>query len=157
MFASACKLPKYFFDAHPSALDDLRAEVLSWMRTPYRHFCGVKGKGVDCIHFLARCLEAINAGQGKVFIVPWYSKDWHLHAESEPILMNGVTKQVPGVFVQRSELRDGDIVLMKFGHHISHCGINLDGYVYQALAEYGVDRRKMAPVCFKHVYRITKI
>lgn len=156
MSASACKTQKYYFD-DPFILYDLFVEMESWLGTPYKHLTGVKGRGCDCIHFLARCLEAVGAGQGRVFMVPWYAKDWHLHEKSAPLLVNGVTKQVPCVEVGRNEVRNGDIVLSQFGHQVSHCGIYYNEYVYQALVESGVEKRKMAKICFKHVYRVIKI
>jgi cell wall-associated NlpC family hydrolase len=117
-------------------LDQLREEVTSWLGTPYRHWCGVKGMGCDCIHFVARVVEASGLGP---FNIPWYPKDWHLH-RSEELLREGILSQVTAESVQEADIQNGDITLYRFGRTMSHAAIYLDGHVYGAITNTRVER-----------------
>ena len=130
-----------FLSDDKEKLERLRGIVESWVNTPYQHWCGVKGEGCDCIHFVARSLEEMGYGP---FTIPWYSKDWNLHNGAE-VLLDGIREQLPHVeFDIEFSLDmpiDADIVLFRFGKVNSHAGIFFDGHVYQALNKARVERR----------------
>ena len=107
-----------------------------WLGTPFRHRCGVKGLGCDCIHFVARVFEELGYLVWRKDLIPNYPKDWHIHNTRE-ILIEEILK-AGGKRVQLSDLINGDVVLYHFGKASSHAGIYFDSYVYQALDRVGV-------------------
>ena len=107
----------------------------SWIDTPFRHHCGVKGKGCDCIHFVARVFEEI--GLLTLNKVPNYPKDWHLHNTRE-LLSEAVESYLKVKKVELSGLKNGDLVLSHYGKASSHSAIYFDGYMYQAINNVGV-------------------
>lgn len=142
-----------FFNT-PLEIDQLREEVESWVGTPYRHWCGVKGSGCDCIHLVARVMEASGAAPYKI---PWYPKDWHLH-RSEELLEQGIVSQNKTVLVDEADIRDGDIVLYRFGRTNSHAAIFVDGHVYGALTGTRVERLHWDdPVLRKRLSKILRV
>jgi cell wall-associated NlpC family hydrolase len=144
-----------FFDS-PVEIDQLREEVASWVGTPYRHWCGVKGLGCDCIHFVARVFESQGGGPYKI---PWYPKDWHLHLGRE-LLMEGILANSKAVEVPISEVKNGDIVLYRFGRASSHSAIYLDNHVYSAITRARLEGIHWDDVFLKHrifkVFRVMK-
>lgn len=115
-------------------------EVLdSWLRTPFRHHCGVKGMGCDCIHFVARVFEEVGYFTNPIKI-EWYPKDWHLHRD-EQRLMQGLVKHLRKVkSVPLMDFKNGDIILFQYGRTNSHAAIYCDGHLYQALVRGGVHK-----------------
>lgn len=146
---------------------DLRVELNSWLDTPYKHWSGVKGKGVDCIHFVVRVLEATGGTQGRFIRIQKYSKDWNLH-RGEEMLREGIERQL---YVQKIsypkershpiELKEnigpGDIVLFQFGRHAAHVGIYLDGLVYQTVTNDGVIQKPWKSDFYHRVTHVYKI
>lgn len=61
----------------------LKAELDSWIGTPYRHFAKVKGRGADCILFIAEAFAEI--GVMYQFTCDYYSRDWWVHTRSDLI------------------------------------------------------------------------
>lgn len=130
----------YFFDTTEKQ-SMLKEELESWRETPYRHWCGVKGLGCDCIHMIVRVLENFGFGPIKV---PWYPPDWHLHNDAE-LLLEGIRKEVPheeyaidirnGAGLQA--IANGDLLLFKYGQTLSHSAWWFDGYLYHAV--YGAE------------------
>lgn len=128
---------------------ELKAELDSWLGTPYRHFCGIKGKGADCIHYVVRVIEKLGANQGRNLIIPNYVKDWNLH-RGEELLIEHIEKQLfsekigyrneKGFLIFSENIDDGDIVLFKFGRLSGHCGIYYQKQVYQTLNPSGIER-----------------
>lgn len=108
----------------------LKAELESWIGTPFRHRCGVKGGGVDCIHLVVRVLEAF--GHPPVRIPP-YSKDWHIHNGFELLLTEIRTQLQVDELDDLNRPEDGDIYLFKFGKALSHAGIYCDGLLYHSV------------------------
>lgn len=146
---------KSFF-GNSERLEALRKTLQEWQGTPYVHFAGVKGAGCDCIHFVAKVLEELGAGETRI---PWYPKDWHLHS-GEELLLNGF-KGDPRFFeIDVNSIEDGDIVLFKFGKTCSHCGFYLDDHVYQAITDIGVERRHWRDQHWykrrRHAFRVVK-
>ena len=123
----------YFFD-DPERRAELGREMEAWVGTPFRHWAGVKGRGCDCIHFVARVLEHFGLGP---FRIQRYHKDWHLHRANE-LLLEGIRDQLDHIEVTPAEIQDGDLVLYQFGQAFSHGGIFFQGCVYQAVTGAGV-------------------
>lgn len=117
----------------------LSAVIASWMETPYKHWCGVKGEGCDCIHFVCRVLEECGFAK-KPYQIPWYPKDWHLHNSAE-LLLDGLRDQVP--HIEADSPGDGDIMLFKFGKTLSHSAIHIGGYLHHSLNDVGVIRTRL--------------
>jgi len=129
----------YLFDNKNKA-EQLHALLKEWLHTPYRHWCGVKREGCDCIHFIIRILEEFKYGP---FHIPQYARDWNRHNKEE-LLLNEITKQIinkgSGTFGNKDTPVNGDILLYKFGNTISHVGFFFDAHVYQAINSVGVER-----------------
>lgn len=103
--------------------DKIVAEALTWLRTPYHHCAGVKGAGVDCIHFPLRVFQAVGLVDPE-FTIPPYPNDWHLN-HSEELWLNGL-----GQFSQLLEPADGPtlagIGVFRYGRTFSHGSICID-------------------------------
>lgn len=156
-----------YFDTEEK-IETLRAELLSWKNTPYKHCVGVKGAGVDCIFYVLRTLEAVGATNGKRIYIPPYPKDWHLH-RGEQLLKEGIERELELVMIgerkgkfllMREDIADGDIILYKFGRHAAHCGIYLGKQVHQTLSHSGVETRSWNDSDMKprttYVYKVVR-
>jgi NlpC/P60 family putative phage cell wall peptidase len=112
-----------------TALDQaIRAEALSWQGTPFRHMCGLKHIGVDCIHLVEAVLRAVGL-LGADAIVPSYSPDWHLHQRRE-LLLEGLRQHCDEV---EPPYQVGDILVWRYGRTASHCGLYVgDGRLVHA-------------------------
>ena len=86
----------------------LRQALEEWLGTPFRHHCGVKNLGCDCIFFVARIYEGLEIVTNVK--IPDYSKDWHLHNTRE-LLKEGILKKANVEKVNISDLMNGDIIL----------------------------------------------
>lgn len=115
----------------------LKKLLESWLGTPFRHHCGVKGLGCDCIHFVVRIAEESQFLVGHKDLIPDYPKDWHIHNTRE-LLKEEIEKNANVKKVELFELKNGDLILSHFGKASSHIGFYFDGYVYQALNKIGV-------------------
>lgn len=126
----------------------LKKALEDWIGTPFRHHCGVKGLGCDCIHFVARVFEEVGFLTWHKNLIPNYPKDWHIHNTrellAEKILENSNIEEI-GL----SKVKNGDIVLSHYGKAASHVGIYFDGYVYQALNKIGVRKISFADKSFR--------
>lgn len=156
---------KYFYE-DVEKIVELRRILAEWEHTPYRHRCGVKGLGADCIHFVARVLEELGLLKWRKNLVPDYPRDWHMHNTRELLLENLLRKVrgeilsgAPAGMLDRGEVQNGDIILSHYGQAASHAAIYYEGYLWQALDGAGVvkihhsdraQRRQM-----KYIYRIT--
>jgi len=129
---------KYYFE-NLEEQKKLKIILEEWRGTPWRHHCGVKGLGTDCIHFVGMVLKEMNLIKWRKGMVPDYPADWHLHNTRE-LLKDALEKEVRGEFVGTSNFMNGDIVLYHFGKASSHAAIYFDGYVYQALTGLGVKK-----------------
>jgi len=138
----------------------LYEELKSWIRTPYRHWSGVKGKGCDCIHLVVNVLKVVDAFNGAAIVIPKYSPDWHLH-RGEPLMKNFIEKMLPSILItDRTKAKNGDVVLFKYGRQAAHCGIYYEEEIYQAINEMGVHTRQYTDKDFydrvKYIYRTIK-
>lgn len=60
---------------------DFKTEIESWIGTPYRHFARVKGRGADCILFIAEAFAGV--GLMDRFTCDYYPRDWWVHTRSD--------------------------------------------------------------------------
>jgi cell wall-associated NlpC family hydrolase len=125
----------YFFESEERQ-KKLKDVLGSWMRTPFRHWTGVKGKGCDCIHFALCVLEEFGFGP---FKIPWYPRDWHLHRQ-DTRLLDGIRDQLRIEIGDLNFPSNGDLVLYRFGKSASHSAIYFDDHVYHAVDGIGVIR-----------------
>jgi len=115
----------------------LKKSLDSWIGTPHMHRVGVKGKGVDCIHFVGCVMVEVGAVQN--FYIQDYDRDWHLH-RGEQLLYNGLLGFDSLVSVGFHSPMNGDIILFQYGRAAAHSSIYYDGEIYQALFS-GVEKR----------------
>lgn len=130
-----------------------------WVGTPFRHRCGVKGKGSDCIFFVGRVFEEMRLLTLNEKFVPVYPKDWHIHNTRE-LLSEAVEKYLNVKKVDFLMPKNGDIHLSHFGKAASHGSIYFNGYGYQSLTNIGVRKINFTDKKFrkriKFAYRILK-
>lgn len=124
---------KYYF-GYAARQQKLKRILDSWLGTPYKHWCGIKGLGADCTHFLFRVLEEFEFGP---FKVPMYPKDWNLHHKDEALLKT-LLLLLPCEETGVKNLRNGDIVLFFFGKMCSHSGFYFENYIYHCVTDIGV-------------------
>lgn len=103
--------------------EQIVAEAMTWLRTPYHHLGDVKGHGVDCAMLLVRVYHTVG-------LIPAidprpYSPQWHLHQSEERYL---------GWLEQHAAPTDcpqpGDVCLFRFGRAdrpFSHGAILVSG------------------------------
>lgn len=130
-----------------------------WIGTPFRHRCGVKKLGCDCIFFVGRIFEEMGLMSLNADKVPVYPKDWHIHNTRE-LVSEAVEKYLNVKKVGLTELRNGDIILSHYGRAASHGAIYFEKYVYQAITSIGVCKIKFEDIQFKKnmkfAYRLLK-
>lgn len=129
---------KYFFEVKENEIS-LKRILDEWLETPFRHRCGVKGKGCDCIHFVAKVLEELGIIKWRKDLIPDYPRDWHLHKTRE-LLYESLIKELNVEKANFDSLINGDIILSHYGKASSHASFFYGGYVYQALTGMGVKR-----------------
>lgn len=127
---------EYYFD---DLEEQKRLKIIldEWVGTPFRHHCGVKGMGCDCIHFVGRVLEETGVLIWKKGMVPDYPRDWHLHNTREALQV-GILEYLNVEEVSAKKVMNGDIILSHYGMAASHSGIFYDKHVYQSLNGVGV-------------------
>lgn len=73
----------YFLD--DEKWEKAKAEILSWLGTPYMHMAGVKGRGADCNQFIGTALTIMGLLEYG-YSYDYYSNDWYEHTDREIIL-----------------------------------------------------------------------
>lgn len=140
-------MKKYWFDNDPRRAAALATELEGWAGTPYRHHCGVKGLGADCIHLVCHVLVNVGAIPGSVLRhVPDYPRDWHLHRQNtllqdmieKYLLVERVSIDMASAGFVEGVLIDGDIVVYRFGRSNSHAAVYCRGAIFQAIEGVGV-------------------
>ena len=136
---------------------ELKIILDAWIGTPFRHHCGMKGRGCDCIHFVAGVLEEMGILKLRKGLIPDYPKDWHLHNTRE-LLIDGFLKEIRSNLVRLENVMNGDIIFSHYGKAASHASIYYDGYVYQSVTDVGVCKINFNDKTFKRqmkfAYRI---
>lgn len=145
----------YFADVEKQK--QLEKILTKWLDTPFRHHCGVKGLGCDCIHFVVRVCEEMKLLADVV--IPDYPRDWHLHNTRE-LLEEGIIKNLNVEKINLFNPMNGDLICSHFGKAASHAGFYFDGYVYQALTDIGIRKINFNDKKFRKrmrfAYRILK-
>jgi cell wall-associated NlpC family hydrolase len=148
-------MANYFDD--PEKQQELRRILDAWIGTPFRHHCGVKGLGADCIHFVARVFEEMGILKWRKNLVPDYPRDWHMHNTRE-LLMERLLKEFNVIEVDLNNPMNGDILLSHYGQAASHAAIYFDGHVYQSVDGIGVCRIHFSDATFrkqmKYAFRV---
>lgn len=104
-----------------AARQQVVAEALSWLGTPYHHRGAIKGVGVDCAQILVEVYSSV--GLIERIDVGNYPKDWHLHRDEERYI-NWMKQHARKV----DKPQAGDIALFKFGRTTSHSAIVIDDH-----------------------------
>lgn len=147
----------YYYFAGTEKQERLKKILEEWLGTPFRHRCGVKGLGCDCIYFVARVFAEEGLLKWRKGMIPDYSRDWHVHNTRE-LLKEGVLKNGNVEKVPLFDLKNGDIILSHHGKASSHAGIYFDGYVYQSIIKVGVCKINFSDKSFrkrmKFAYRL---
>lgn len=141
----------------------LKAIIDSWLDTPFRHRCAVKGKqgGVDCIHFIAEVFKEL--GVINDYIVPDYACDWHLHRSEERLMLGifnfaGSVQNYSLQNVGFDDPENGDVIMFQFGRSTSHASIYYDKRIYQSMVGMRVEPRpfhdKATDFRKKHGFRV---
>jgi len=147
---------KYFFE-DTEKQEQLKKILDEWMGTPFRHHCGVKGLGCDCIHFVARVFEEMGLIKWRKDFILDYPSDWHLHNTRE-LLKEAIERELNVEEVGFDNLINGDIILSHYGQASSHAAIYFDEHIYQAINDIGVCKIHISDRVFrrqmKFAYRI---
>ena len=148
----------YYFEGLKEQ-NKLKKILDEWLNTPFRHHCGVKRLGCDCIHFVICVLDELGILILTKKTIPDYPKDWHLHNTRE-LLEEGIIKNLNVEKISLSNPVNGDLICSHFGKAASHAGIYFDGYIYQALNDIGVRKINFNDKKFRKrmrfAYRILK-
>jgi len=129
---------KYYFETEERQ-NELKQVLDSWVGTPWRHHCGVKGRGADCIHFVAGVLMDCGALTWKKGMIPDYAPDWHMHKPNSR-MWDGIRKALTVEHVDPANPMNGDLMLFRFGYATSHSAIFFEGLLYQAVNVVGVQK-----------------
>ena len=147
---------KYYFE-NLEKQKQLKKILDEWIGTPFRHHCGVKGLGCDCIHFVGRVLEEVGLLSWRKDLITDYPRDWHLHNTRE-LLKEGIERELDVEEVSLDSLMNGDIILSYYGKASSHSALYFDDHVYQAMDGIGVVKIHFSDRYFrrhmKFAYRI---
>lgn len=120
------------------------AAARAWLGTPFHHAAKVTGVGVDCAHLLIACY--CDTGIVASVDPEPYAPDWFLHTDGESPLERWVSARCRRV--SSPETATGDILLFRYGRHVSHAGIladDRDGRVIHAFRGRGVVEDSCAP------------
>jgi NlpC/P60 family putative phage cell wall peptidase len=102
--------------------DDLKVQIIdecrSWIGTKWRHYCKIKGYGVDCIWLVVEVFKSVGL-LGEIEI-PYYTRDWALR-RSESLLEKYILDYC--YEVDKDDLDVGDLLLYKYGKCSSHVAI----------------------------------
>ena len=136
------------------------AEAHSWIGTRWRHWQSVKGRGVDCVHFVVAVVRAAGL-LPDTFTVPSYARNVGMWEKSDGIA--DAIRACPGVMVANVSLdavEFGDVLVFQDGDCSSHVAILLaDGLLWHSLSGTGVvnGQFKFWRSRLKEAFRITQI
>ena len=111
----------------------LREAVAAWEGTPHVHRRAIRGKGVDCVNFVAAVLA--DAGIVDRERLPSYPTAWGFMSPKN-VLGVGLAKvlhckRIP--WEGAGGLSFGDIVIFKAGRQSNHAGIIVDGRLWHVM------------------------
>ena len=114
-------MKNYFENAE--AVARLQFHALEWLGTPFMPNAAVKGRGVSC----QKLVSAIYIETGFFpagFTAPEGPMDWG-NAQKESLIARWVAAH-PDLFAPATAARPGDLLGLKIGGCIHHCGIVVD-------------------------------
>ena len=112
-----------FFD-DPARQAKLRAEVATWVGTPFKVHAAVKGAAVDCVRLTAEIMVACGLIESYTF--PPYTLQWAKH-QDRSIVTEWLDACPQVVRLPKEEpARIGDVVCFKIGRCVHHVGVVLD-------------------------------
>jgi cell wall-associated NlpC family hydrolase len=148
-------MANYFDD--PEKQQELKVILDSWIGTPYRHHCGVKGMGTDCAHFVVRVFEEMGVIKWRKNLIPDYPAGWNLHNTRE-LMLERLVKEFNVAAVDLNNPMNGDILLSHYGKAASHMVIYFDDHIYHAVDGIGVVKIHFADSVFrkkmKYAFRV---
>lgn len=117
------------------------AEALSWLGTPYHDLACLKGVGVDCGQFVVGVAKALGLLPG-TWVCPPYSPERHLHSRID--LMSGLLAACGCTPVVWEARQPGDVLTFRFGRVVSHAAFLLPGgELVHAVIDKGVVRQPL--------------
>lgn len=102
------------------ARQDVVAEALTWLHTPYHHHARIKGAGVDCAQLLCGVFEAV--GMVEHIDTGFYPHDWHM-SRNEELFLQWLAKVGAR---QVDAPQPGDVAVFRFGRTFSHGAVMID-------------------------------
>lgn len=114
-----------------AAPDEITAEALRWVGTPYQHRAAVKGSGCDCLGLVLGVRAAL--GHGAAPTLPIYAKRWAVPGGDE-LLWRGLSEAL-------RPFESGPVVLLRLKRDLpaQHLGLLTgDGRMVHAWAGRGV-------------------
>ena len=82
---------KALFDREDK-LGELFKAMHSWIGTPFRHYCCVKHRGVDCTLLIGSVL--LEVGIITKLEYDYYARDWHKNANGRELVLENVVKHI---------------------------------------------------------------
>lgn len=124
--------------------DELLRILNEWEGTPHRHFCSVKGKGIDCTLFILEVFKELGVAQKRVrekylkMRYQNYPPDRSLHSKEEVLLE--LLRSIPGVkeIGKLTMPKNGDVCCYQFGWSTSHMSIFFEGRIWHSIDKVGV-------------------
>jgi cell wall-associated NlpC family hydrolase len=98
-------------------------QVKQWVGVRYLHQ-GITRSGCDCSGLLVGVLKEL--GYLRSFVMPVYPLDWNLHNPKHNYLQEYLDKYC----FKTDKPQPEDLVVFRFGRHISHIGILVDGLTF---------------------------
>ena len=99
--------------------DQVVAEAMSWLGTPFHHEARLKGVGVDCANLLIGVFAAV--GMVEPIALEHYAHDWHLH-QDDPKFMRYLLQHADPLPPGEPPL-PGDIAMFRYGRQAAHGAI----------------------------------
>ena len=138
-------------------------EARSWLRTPFRDHCAMKGVGADCVGFAHGVY--VDAGAIQPITFPAYALDEGSHSNESKLeavlVQSGAFAEVwhrpvaagadRGVY-DLPPLMHGDLITFHLGRSVHHCGI-LTGepHFVHAIQNYGVIESMITDPTYRRV------
>jgi cell wall-associated NlpC family hydrolase len=131
-------------------------EARSWLRTPFRAHCAMKGIGADCVGFAHAVYVALGAVQPIKF--PDYALDEGSHSnESKLVRVLNETDLFTEIWHHAGgeeipPLTHGDLLCFHLGRSVHHCGILLGApHFVHAIQNYGVIESMITDPTYRRV------
>lgn len=101
-------------------LNNFALKVVEWIGVPYEHR-GTTQNGCDCTGLIIGAAKEVGLMQD--YKLRKYPLDWNIH-QIDNYIVDELKRY--GYEISKSEIQAGDIIVMRFGMNLSHCGILID-------------------------------